>query len=176
MTWQSYFTPQEETKSLVMNRFSDDELGQAYAAYQVPEKVRPEVRHVSEGNPYMVRLASEVISESGRVVGIQDLILKEFYIKRVLRGTLSEQRQKHRFLSEFADIIEKFRQDGQDIWGVLADNPICSGPAYKLLELDGIISQEKIRDPFPQIVITLNPPQLAESIKKWHKRAKQVKR
>ena len=176
--WNLYFAPDVETRSLVMKEFNDDELKDAYKAYAVSREAYEEVRRISGRNPYMLRLASDLMAEleeqkkQGKEVEklTEDLVFREFYNKRILRGTQQEQIQKQRFLLEFAKKSTRFRKDGQDLWGVSSESGDVdfSNPAYELLKLDGIIVQEKIREPSPQIVISLDPPKLAEFIQKWY--------
>ena len=96
-----------------------------------------------------------------------DELFSRFYNERVLRDYQKEQIEKHRFLVGFARRLARFQANGEELWGVSAGEIDTTDPAHDQLKLDGIIEQTKIRTPSPDIVITLNPLELAEFIRKW---------
>ena len=165
------FTPNSDLFSLLMEKFNDIEFQEAYAAYEIPEITLDESRQLSRRIPYLLRLLSDELQRRRREKKGFDVkddeLFSRFYNERVLRDHQKEQIEKHRFLVGFAKRLARFQANREELWGVSAGEIDTTDPAYDQLKLDGIIEQTKIRTPSPDIVITLNPLELAEFIRVW---------
>jgi hypothetical protein len=173
LSWGQFLVPNSETRSLVMGDFGDDEFEMACRAYDIPEESVRELKDLTGLNPYMLYLASERQDElkgsSSDIRAKQEILFKEYYERRIFsRGTQEEAKLKQIFLKEFARKARRFLGKGHQVLGVPSGDAILSDPTCELLKADGIIVQEQIRDPFPELVIRLHPPILAEFLRKWY--------